>query len=201
LARAAESAVHEEPALPERPQTERHLRLVEDREARRKTNRRHAAVTVAIAGIAVVCLALVALHVLIAENQFRLDGLQQQAAVQQAHYEKLRLLVAELEAPARIVSVAEGRLGMRAPASVTYLPATSTPGSATSALPALAPASAKTASAKTASAKTTGAKKNGRTVGRAPADPPPGAVWNGTVAAPQGDADWPSIKQYLSGSP
>ncbi len=61
---------------------------------------------------------------LIAENQFRLDNLQQQASLQQASYEKLRLEVAQLEAPARIVSVAEGKLGMRQPGSVTYLPAT-----------------------------------------------------------------------------
>jgi len=57
------------------------------------------------------------------ENQFRLDQLQQQASAQQERYEKLRLEVAELEAPARIVSAAEGPLGMRQPGSVTYLPA------------------------------------------------------------------------------
>ena len=71
-------------------------------------------------------LGLVTLHVLIAENQFRLDAPQQQTATQQADYEKLRLHVAELESPARIVSVAEGRLGLQQPGSVTYLPAIST---------------------------------------------------------------------------
>jgi cell division protein FtsL len=159
--RVAESAVLDpEPAPFEPDESRRHLRLV-DREARRKTNRRHLIVSVAIAGIAVVFLALVALHVLIAENQFRLDNLQQQASVQQERYEKLRLEVAQLEAPARIVSVAEGKLGMRQPGSVTYLPATPT-----SAAPG--------ARAGASSAR---------------------------VAAPQGDADWPLIKQYLSGSP
>ena len=80
LARAAGGAVDDaEPARREPDQTERHLRLV-DREVWRKRNRRHAAISAAIAGIAVVCLALVALHVLIAENQFRLDHLQQQAS-------------------------------------------------------------------------------------------------------------------------
>lgn len=185
LARA-EGAVHDaEPARREPEQTERHLRLV-DREARRRTNRRHAFVCAAISGIAVVCLALVALHVLIAENQFRLDRLQQQAIVQQESYEKLQLQVAQLEAPARIVSVAEGTLGMRAPGSVIYLPATSTPTAPGPAASSAGPAAAKRA---------------GRAADRAPPGPPSRAVSGGTVAAPQGDADWPTIKQYLSGSP
>ena len=186
LSRAAESAVHNpEPARQEPEQTQGYLRLV-DREARRRTNRRHTIVSAAIAGIAVVCLALVALHVLIAENQFRLDRLEQQASTQQERYEKLRLQVAQLEAPARIVSVAEGTLGMRQPGSVTYLPATSAPtatgtGSA-SGLPATAPTTARPG---------VGAER------RAPGD----AASGSTVTAPEGDADWPMIKPYLSGSP
>jgi cell division protein FtsL len=189
LLRAAEGAVHQaEPARPEPEQTRRHLRLVE-REARRRTNRRHAIVSVAIAGIAVVCLGLVALHVLIAENQFRLDQMQQQAAVQQERYEKLQLQVAQLEAPARIVSVAEGPLGMRLPGSVTYLPATSASAAAGRATGPDAPS--------TGPATT---RPEDGTEG-SPADPPREAVAGGTVAAPEGDADWPVIKQYLSGSP
>jgi cell division protein FtsL len=184
LSQAADDALHPaEPAHPEPAQAERHLRLVE-REARRKTNRRHAIVSAAIAGIAVVCLALVALHVLIAENQFRLDRLEQQASVQQERYEKLRLEVAQLEAPARIVSVAEGRLGMRQPGSVIYLPATSTPSSAGTGTASSAPA-----------------KPGGRNGRHDSADPASGAGPAGTVTAPSGDADWPTIKQYLSGSP
>jgi cell division protein FtsL len=109
-----------------------------------------------MAAVALVCLALVALHVLIAENQFRLDRLEQQAVVQQEAYEKLRLQVAQLEAPARIFSVAEGKLGMQQPGSVTYLPA----------LPA-----------------------------------PLSKGQPARAASPQGDADWPMIKPFLSGSP
>ena len=78
-----------------------------------------------IALLGVFCLGLVTFHVLIAENQFTLDRLTQAAATEQASYEKLRLQVAQLEAPARIVSDAEGRLGLVQPGSVTYLPATS----------------------------------------------------------------------------
>ena len=166
--------------LDEPGESRRHLRLV-DREARRRTNRRHLIVSTAIAGIAVVFLALVALHVLIAENQFRLDNLQQQASVQQERYEKLRLEVAQLEAPARIVSVAEGKLGMRQPGSVTYLPATRTSAGGAQdgdAIPIPVP--------------TTVPPGTGAAAGPAPV---------GAIPAPQGDADWPLIKQFLSGSP
>jgi cell division protein FtsL len=140
-----------------------------------------------IASVAAVGLALVALHVLIAENQFRLDGLQQQAATAQAKYEKLRLQVAALEAPARIVSVAEGRLGMVQPASVTYLPATT-----------LVPAvkARHRAHGAKASSSSALAAPNAATHAAA-ADPPT----TGVVTAPQGDSDWPTVKPYLSGSP
>ena len=118
------------PAGQERPD----LRLVRQ-QAQRRTNRRHLVVPAGIAVAAGVLMALVALHVLIAENQFRLDNLAQRAAAQQATYEKLRLSVAELESPSRIVSVAEGKLGMQQPGTVTYLPATSTPTAGTAAGP------------------------------------------------------------------
>jgi len=188
LARASENAVQEaEPARQEPEDVPRHLRLV-DREARRRTNRRHVVVSAAFAGIAMVFLALVTLHVLIAENQFRLDQLQQQASAQQERYEKLRLEVAELEAPARIVSAAEGPLGMRQPGSVTYLPApptTATPtsgvtGASTDAAPALQGAA-------------TGHGSSAASVQEGGS--------GATIAAPQGDADWPLIKPYLSGTP
>jgi len=162
--------VHE--AAPSRrkgQQAERHLRLVRQ-EARRRANHSYLVVLMGIAGVAAVLMALVALHVLIAENQFKLDNLQQQAAAQQATYEKLRLSVAELESPSRIVSVAEGKLGMQQPGSVTYLPATSTPSGGAKTSPAGSPSF--------------GA---------------PGSET--TVSPPSGDANWPSIKQFLSGSP
>ncbi len=152
----------------------RHLRLVRER-ARRRANGRRLLVSAGIALLGVFCLGLVTLHVLIAENQFTLDRLTQTAATEQASYEKLRLQVAQLEAPARIVSDAEGRLGLGQPGSVTYLPATN---------------SRATQDGGTAPA------------GPGPAGPEAaGSASAGSVAAPQGDADWPSIKSYLSGSP
>jgi cell division protein FtsL len=120
--------VHEgAPSTQETQAGERHLHLVRQ-QARRRANRRHLLISAAIGAVAMVSMGLVALHVLIAENQFTLDNLQQQANTQQASYERQRLSVAQLESPSRIVSVAEGKLKMQQPGSVTYLPATSTPG-------------------------------------------------------------------------
>ena len=154
--------------------------------------------------MAVVGLALVALHVLIAENQFRLDVLQQKASTEQASYEKLRLQVAQLEAPARIVSQAEGRLGMVQPATVTYLPATTSTPATTAATTATTASGAKgqhnsTTSSRSASSSGGSGGSGGSGAGSAPAvtDPPT----TGAVAAPQGDSDWPTVKPYLSGSP
>jgi cell division protein FtsL len=145
---------------------ERHLYLVRQ-QARRRANRRHLLISASIGAVAIVSMGLVALHVLIAENQFTLDNLQQQANTQQTSYERQRLSVAQLESPSRIVSVAEGKLDMQQPGSITYLPATTTPGGAVDS-----------------------------------ADPTSGgSISGGTVSAPQGDADWPAIKPYLSGSP
>jgi len=66
-----------------------------------------------------VFLALVTLHVLIAEKPVSISTSSNSRRVpNKSGYEKLRLEVAELEAPARIVSAAEGPLGLRQPGSV-----------------------------------------------------------------------------------
>ena len=74
-------------------------------------------------GIALVLLGVfgaVLAHVVLAQDQFRLEQLQTRSAQRQAEYDRLRLQVAELEAPARIVATAQQR-GMVLPAGVTYL--------------------------------------------------------------------------------
>ncbi len=174
-------------------QHERHLRLV-SRDARRRANRRPLVIAGVIAGAAVVLMALVALQVLIAENQFTLDHLSQQASTEQADYETLRLDVAQLEAPSRIVSVAEGRLGMQQPGSVTYLPATTVAAGAQRSAASVRPvASGRAKGATGVSASPDAAGSSGTSSARAGS----GAVVN----APAGDADWPLVKRYLSGSP
>jgi cell division protein FtsL len=75
----------------------------------------------AVAGVLAVVFALVAVHVLLAQNQFQLDRLNARSAVEGAQYDRLRLQVAQLESPERVVAAAEGRLGLVSPPKVTYL--------------------------------------------------------------------------------
>ncbi|HTV10304.1 MAG TPA: hypothetical protein VME20_00445 [Acidimicrobiales bacterium] len=166
------------------PEPQRHLTLVRQVD-RKRASRRHFLVAGTIASLAGVSMGLVGLHALIAENQFRLDNLQQQAATQQAQYEKLRLNVAQLESPSRIVSVAEGTLGMQQPGSVTYLPAIATQDGTGRNEPGDAGQSADPGGTVAAPQGTDGA----------------GATTGSITTAPQGDADWPAIKPYLSGTP
>jgi len=173
-----------------------HLRLVRE-QARRRANGRRLLVSAGIALLGIFCLGLVTLHVLIAENQFTLDRLTQTAATEQASYEKLRLQVAQLEAPARIVSEAEGRLRLVQPGSVTYLPAISS--QATKGGGPAGRSSKRGGAAKSADPPSGGLASAD---GPVPAGPiSAGVASAGSVTAPQGDADWPSIKPYLSGSP
>ena len=70
-------------------------------------------------------------HVLLIQSEFRLDHLNKEAAKAEARYETLRLDVAQLSAPERIVATAQQRLGMVVPPQVAYLmapaPASATP--------------------------------------------------------------------------
>jgi cell division protein FtsL len=77
----------------------------------------------ALAGAFVVAVVfgLVWLHVMLAQNQFRLDSLDARVADEQSQYERSRLQVDQLESPQRIVDTAEGKLGMVTPTTVIYL--------------------------------------------------------------------------------
>jgi cell division protein FtsL len=77
-----------------------------------------------VAGVLLACgivFALAGVHVLLTQGQFRLERLQRQDADAQAQYVRLRLEVAQLESPGRIVAEAQERLGMVPPNAVTYL--------------------------------------------------------------------------------
>jgi cell division protein FtsL len=81
-----------------------------------------------------VAFGLVYLHVVLAQRQFALDRLTAKVQADSATYQNLRLKVAELGSPQHVISMAEGQLGMRQPASVTYLtPTVSIPGEASAA--------------------------------------------------------------------
>ncbi|GAC1532854.1 MAG: hypothetical protein NVS3B12_11420 [Acidimicrobiales bacterium] len=106
--------------------------------ARRRRRRLVAAIgfVAALAGV----FALVLVHVQLTTNQLRLVHLQQEADRQQLRHIKLRLEVATLESPARVVDAAQ-QMGMVSPATITYLTVGSTPapapapGTATQAAP------------------------------------------------------------------
>ena len=73
--------------------------------------------------------AIVAVRVVLAQGQAEIDQLSQRIEAEQAVRQDLRLMVAELEAPAQIVASARQRLGMVTPAAVTYLTPPRAPGS------------------------------------------------------------------------
>ncbi|WP_436795646.1 FtsB family cell division protein [Actinospongicola halichondriae] len=117
---SADLAVVIEPAPDRRPRRRagRHLRPVE-----KPTKRRSPAVPVVVgAGIVIVALfALAAMHALLIGGQLRLDDLRREQASESEQVRQLRLEVAELEAPDRVLDVARDRLGMVDPGEVGYL--------------------------------------------------------------------------------
>lgn len=99
-----------------------HLRVVRGREITPAVAQRRARLIVgtAVAMAAMAFFGVVAAHVAITQRQFQLEQLQRQGSELQADYDRLRLEVAELESPARIVAAAQ-ELGLEQPDEVTYL--------------------------------------------------------------------------------
>ena len=128
------------PARAHKPGSRRRARLEvvgpAGRRATRAGSLRRRRLLVCAAGLVLgLCLlGIVASHTALAQGQFRLEKLKSKAAAEQDRYQRLRLRVAELESPARVVAVAQERLGMVPPPEVTYL-------SPTGATPAPAPPS------------------------------------------------------------
>lgn len=104
------------PKTPARPP----LRVVDGREATRRRRRRGVA-WMGLGLLATGLLAVVTSHVILSQQHYELEQLERRAAISQRQYDQLRLDVARLEAPERIVEVATGRLGMVTPDEVTYL--------------------------------------------------------------------------------
>jgi len=98
------------PARP-RPDTRpRHLQLV-DTERRRREQRRRWIVRVWAVGIVSAALVGVMVHAFMAENQLRVDRLEQRIEVEQARYADARLDYARHAAP-RVVAARAARLGL-----------------------------------------------------------------------------------------
>lgn len=95
------------------------LRVVSDAARSRRTRARRLT-TAGIAVFAIAVFGLVAAHVALAQGQFQLEHIEAEAERQQSRYEELRLRVAEMESPARVVAAATD-LGLVHPENVTYL--------------------------------------------------------------------------------
>lgn len=104
---------------PRRPP--RHLRIVRPDERVRRRALTPRAGVLATAGLFAALLALAVTQTLLVQGQLRLDDLHQQLAVEQAEYQRLRLQVADLESPERIVTTAKEQLGMVSPDDLVYL--------------------------------------------------------------------------------
>lgn len=162
---------------PEHEERPRHLRVVEKKPRSPAQRQRRARLIIvgAIFAAAMVGLVLVYFHVILAQRQFALDKLQTTLQKQQITYQEQRLQVAELNSPQRIISEAEGKLGMVQPTSVTYLSQPST-------------------------TKASAAQSNSGASSTLD-EPTTGNLVQPASQAPAGDADWPSIKASLQGAP
>ncbi|HEX4978593.1 MAG TPA: cell division protein FtsL [Acidimicrobiales bacterium] len=108
---------------PPAPDERRRLRVVPAADPRDERRRRRARQVFVASGVlaAFGIFAVVVAHVLLMQGQFELQRLEQRSARAQAEYDRLRLQVSELESPTRIVATAQQKLGMVAPATITYL--------------------------------------------------------------------------------
>lgn len=105
------------PAGPSRAERRADLRVVEPRR-RLRTGPTFALGAVLAFAIA---FAVVACQVTLVQGQERLDQLDARIAESSDHYQELRLSVAQLESPARIIDAATTDLGMVSPPAITYL--------------------------------------------------------------------------------
>lgn len=115
---AARGAVPAEADPGHRSRPGRHLRPVEG-----PSRRRSPAVPVLV-GVGMVLLSLFGLavmHALLIGGQIQLDKTQREVAAEAEEVRRLRLRVAELESPDRVLEVARDRLGMVPAAEVGYL--------------------------------------------------------------------------------
>ncbi len=170
---AALAAPRSDPA-PHEQSRPRHLKVVEPGTLSAAQRRRRArAVLIATIGMGTfIAFALVYLHVVLAQRQFRIDRLNTEVSKAQTSYQNLRLEVAQLDSPQQIVSTAEGRLGMVQPSKVLYL----TPS---------APAPS-------------GSTSTGQTVAGGGGNPSTGSQ---PAQSPAGSASQPTTKSQPAGSP
>jgi cell division protein FtsL len=130
---AASSAARQPVRRPERQveqPREREFRVFTAEEKRARTQRFRARILLAMSAgvLAAAGLAVGIANVVVTNRQFQVDSLGSQVSAAIAQNQNLQLQRAELESAARIISIAEHRLGMVMPKSVIYLPAQPLPG-------------------------------------------------------------------------
>ena len=112
----------------------RHLRLVTTVP---RTRRRPSALVLVAAGTVLILIALVVVHVLLAQTQLSLDRLNGRVGVAQRRYEQALLRHAQLAAPSHVITRA-GQLGLVAPGQppvAVAVPANAVPTAARTAVP------------------------------------------------------------------
>jgi cell division protein FtsL len=115
------------PSLRPAPRRDTETRDVGQRPSLRVVDRRRRApryglwTAMAIFGVFGVLLAVVMFHTVLLQNQRRLDQLDTQVRDEQALYQQLRLEVAQLSAPQRIIDAATTKLGLVPSQSTIYL--------------------------------------------------------------------------------
>jgi cell division protein FtsL len=120
---AAQPVAPPEPERRPQPAQRAPLRIVAPPDPEAGARRRRRVVAGALAGLACAGLfAIVGVRVLLAQGQGPVDKLESEVTSAQAENQRLRLDVARLESPARIVNEAQTHLGMVPPAAVVYLP-------------------------------------------------------------------------------
>lgn len=104
------------------PAEPRHLRVVPPGYVSPRTRQRRARLLVVLIGaaIAAALFGVVAFHVVLTQNQLDIQHLQSEADAASVKQQQLRLQVAQLESPERVVDAAQ-KLGMVPPATVHYL--------------------------------------------------------------------------------
>jgi cell division protein FtsL len=104
------------------PSARPHLRVVPADYASARTRRNRARLLVVLSGMAIAAalFSVVAFHVVLTQNQLDIQHLRAEADAASVRQQQLRLQVAQLESPERVVDAAQN-LGMVPPATVRYL--------------------------------------------------------------------------------
>lgn len=104
------------------PAERRHLQVVPQGYVTERARRRRARRVVVLTGVAIAAalFGVVAFHVVLTQNELAIQHLHSRADAASVKQQQLRLQVAELESPERVVEAAQ-KLGMVPPVTVHYL--------------------------------------------------------------------------------